>query len=338
MQRTTTWGDSVVRIGSRILLLAFILLGCSSWLAAGKGKKIRIDGVVLSSNGQQMIVDDLRGQQYVVKIGPQTEIEERKTNFLREARIYQPEDLVRGLEVVVRGRRQESGIIGAHSVKMKHSDLKVASTVEARATEFDAKLAGMEGDLTQVGGQVEELTSTSARVREDVRETRQQLGQVRTDLQKTSMRVDENTEKVSYLAGQLASLDDYRLIQSATILFGAGSVELDDEDRRQLEQLVVAAREHEQGILFEVTGFASADGPSDFNRHLSRRRAESVIEYLVEERSVPLHWFVRPHGFGEVVAVADNSTREGRQANRRAEVRVLLNKAVDEQTKVMAMR
>ena len=55
-----------------------------------------------------------------------------------------------------------------------------------------------------------------------------------------------------------------------------------------------------------------------------------MIQYLAEEHSVPLRWFVRPHGFGEFMAVADNSTSEGRQANRRAEVKVLLNSVIAE--------
>ena len=221
-------------------------------------------------------------------------------------------------------------MLTAKSIKMKHIDLKVASTVEARASQFDTQLGGMEQNLVQLGGQVEELTSTSARVREDARDTQKRLGHVMTDLQKTRLQVDENVRKVGYLESQLSNLDDYRLIESITVQFKVGSAELDEEAQKQLDQFLISRRERRQGVLFQVTGFASSEGPTDFNRHLSRRRAESVIQYLAEEHSVPLRWFVRPHGFGEFMAVADNSTDEGRQANRRAEVKVLLNSAIAE--------
>ena len=313
---------------SMLLLFTLILLTCFSLLEAGN--KVRLEGVILSSTGQRMIVDDLRGHQFVVWLEPQTEIEEQTKNFLRYPRIYRPSDLLRGLRVLVRGRRDESGVLTAKSIKMKHIDLKVASTVEARASQFDTQLGGMGQNLVQLGGQVEELTSTSARVREDARDTQKRLDHIMTDLQKTRLQVDKNVRKVGYLEGQLSNLDDYRLIESITVQFKVGCADLDEEAQKQLDQFLISTGERRQGVLFQVTGFASSDGPTDFNRHLSRRRAESVIQYLAEEHSVPLRWFVRPHGFGEFMAVADNSTSEGRQANRRAEVKVLLNSVIAE--------
>ena len=310
------------------LLFTLILMTCGSLLEAGK--KVSLEGVILSSTGQRMIVDDLRGHQFVVRLEPQTEIEKQTKNFLRYPRIYRPSDLLRGLLVLVRGRRDESWVLTAKSIKMKHIDLKVASTVEARASQFDTQLGGMEQNLVQLGGQVEELTSTSARVREDARDTQKRLGHVMSDLRKTRLQIDENVRKVGYLEGQLSNLDDYRLIESITVQFKVGSGELDEEAQKQLDQFLISTGKRRQGVLFQVTGFASSDGPADFNRHLSRRRAESVTQYLTEEHSVPLRWFVRPHGFGEFMAVADNSTSEGHQANRRAEVKVLLNRAIVE--------
>ncbi len=313
---------------SMLLLFTLILMTCFSLLEAGK--KVRLEGVILSSTEQGMIVDNLRGHQFVVRVQPDTEIKEQTRNFLRDARVYRPSDLVRGLRVQVRGRRDGSGVLTAKSIRMKHIDLKVASTVEARASELDAQLGGMEKNMVRLGGQVEELTSTSTRIRKDARDTQQSLGHVMNDLEETRHQVNENVRKVGYLEGQLSSLDDYRLVDSMTVRFGGGSAELDEEAEQQLDQLVVSTTDTRLGVLFQVTGFASADGPTDFNRHLSRRRAEAVIQYLAEVHSVPLRRFVRPHGFGELMAVADNSTREGRRANRRAEIKVLLNSAIAE--------
>ena len=313
---------------SMLLLFTLILMTCVSLLQAGK--KVRVEGVILSSTPQRIIVDDLRGHQFVVRLEPGTEIQEQTKNFLRYPRIYRPSDLIRGLRVRVRGRQDQTGLLRAKSIRMKHIDFKVASTVESRASQFDTQLGGMEQGMIQLGGQVEELTSTSARIRKDARDTGKRLSHVLTDLQKTRLQAGENARKVGYLEGQLSNLDDYRLVESLTVQFPMASVELDDKARRQLDELLISATERRQGILFQVTGFASSDGPTDFNRHLSRRRAESVIQYLAEEHSVPLRWFVRPHGFGEFMAVADNSTSDGRQANRRAEVKVLLNSAIAE--------
>ena len=80
--------------------------------------------------------------------------------------------------------------------------------------------------------------------------------------------------------------------------------------------------------MLEVSGFASADGSTEANRRLSQRRADTVIRYLVENHQIPLRRIVTPYGYGESNAVADNATREGREQNRRVEVKVLVNRGL----------
>jgi len=46
---------------------------------------------------------------------------------------------------------------------------------------------------------------------------------------------------------------------------------------------------------------------------------------------IPLRRILTPSGFGVSHAVADNSTRTGRQENRRAEVRILVSKGLTAQ-------
>ena len=72
-----------------------------------------------------------------------------------------------------------------------------------------------------------------------------------------------------------------------------------------------------------MTGYASSDGDEAFNRRLSQKRADAVIQYLAENYSIPLRRFVVPMGYGEKNPVADNSTSAGRKENRRVEVRIL---------------
>jgi OOP family OmpA-OmpF porin len=80
--------------------------------------------------------------------------------------------------------------------------------------------------------------------------------------------------------------------------------------------------------LIEVTGFASSDGDEAFNRRLSQKRADTVIQYLAENYSIPMRRFVVPMGYGEKNPVADNTTSVGRKENRRVEVRILSSKGI----------
>lgn len=65
-----------------------------------------------------------------------------------------------------------------------------------------------------------------------------------------------------------------------------------------------------------IEGHSDDVGTSEFNLKLSQQRADSVVSYLVNE----LH--IAPSrlsavGYGEAFPIADNSTEEGKQANRR---------------------
>jgi outer membrane protein OmpA-like peptidoglycan-associated protein len=80
--------------------------------------------------------------------------------------------------------------------------------------------------------------------------------------------------------------------------------------------------------VLEIGGFASADGSVEANRRLSQRRADTVIRYLVENHQIPLRRIVTPYGYGESNPVAENTSREGREQNRRVEVKVLVSRGI----------
>lgn len=68
----------------------------------------------------------------------------------------------------------------------------------------------------------------------------------------------------------------------------------------------------------DVIGHASSDGPDDYNMQLSQRRAAAVQNYLVGQGVASVR--LRAIGMGETQPIADNSTAEGRAANRRVEI------------------
>lgn len=65
-----------------------------------------------------------------------------------------------------------------------------------------------------------------------------------------------------------------------------------------------------------IEGHTDSDGTEDYNQDLSERRAQVVVETLVEEHDIEADR-LRAVGYGESRPVADNDTPEGKARNRR---------------------
>ena len=79
--------------------------------------------------------------------------------------------------------------------------------------------------------------------------------------------------------------------------------------------------------VFLVAGHTDSVGPEDYNYNLGQRRAETVAGYLVSREGVdPLK--VRVVSYGASKPIGNNSTIDGRRANRRVEILVYQEKIV----------
>lgn len=73
-------------------------------------------------------------------------------------------------------------------------------------------------------------------------------------------------------------------------------------------------------LSFVVEGHTDSVGPSEYNRELSRKRAESVRNYLISRFQIEPSR-LKAVGKGEGDPVGDNSTQEGRMQNRRVVIK-----------------
>lgn len=65
-----------------------------------------------------------------------------------------------------------------------------------------------------------------------------------------------------------------------------------------------------------IEGHSDNVGTAEYNHKLSQQRAESVVSYLVNDMKIDASR-LSAVGYGATMPIADNSTREGQQANRR---------------------
>jgi outer membrane protein OmpA-like peptidoglycan-associated protein len=71
-------------------------------------------------------------------------------------------------------------------------------------------------------------------------------------------------------------------------------------------------------------------GAKTRNQKLSDERATAVADYLRNSASGPMRRIPEPAGHGAIHAAAPNSDPEGRDINRRVDVKVSTNKGLDE--------
>jgi len=91
-------------------------------------------------------------------------------------------------------------------------------------------------------------------------------------------------------------------------------------DARVLLDMVSDALLARTDIQVEVAGHTDSKGSDAYNQKLSERRALAVKEYLAGRGVEPSR--MTAVGYGEVQPVADNGTDEGREYNRRTELKV----------------
>lgn len=106
-----------------------------------------------------------------------------------------------------------------------------------------------------------------------------------------------------------------------SILFTTASEHLTDSSYRALDELAVMMREHPEWKL-AIEGYTDNRGTPERNLLLSRKRAETVREYLVVKGVTALR--LTATGYGQERPRAENKTEAGRAANRRVELKLSL--------------
>jgi phosphate transport system substrate-binding protein len=131
------------------------------------------------------------------------------------------------------------------------------------------------------------------------------------------------TVKQAVVAAPVTAPAKYRqLVSGAKRLsvdfrFLPGSTDLDNRSARDFRRvLTVLATSHIPGNNLVLCGFADAQGTPASNMELAKRRADAVAAMFRSAGVSP----GRVESFGSDIPIADNSTQEGREKNRRVEV------------------
>jgi len=114
--------------------------------------------------------------------------------------------------------------------------------------------------------------------------------------------------------------DPPRQFTLKNVFFDTGKSTLKPESDAALKELAEALKS-KPTLVIEIAGHTDNVGTPESNMELSSGRANAVRNYLIKNGIGASR--VRAAGYGETQPVADNSTDEGRQQNRRTEVKII---------------
>ena len=182
----------------------------------------------------------------------------------------------------------------------QQSDLDIADS-RARIAELEEEIRQLD---EQLGGVSQERVALVQRLEAEAR-IREQFDTIENLFTRDEARVSrEGNQMILRLVG---------------LTFETGSVEIAPEHRALLQKVHDAAMVFPRSQIV-VEGHTDSYGSDDSNMTLSRERAESVSAYL-SELGIPV-FRTSSVGYGETQPIANNETPQGRERNRRIDVRI----------------
>jgi outer membrane protein OmpA-like peptidoglycan-associated protein len=131
---------------------------------------------------------------------------------------------------------------------------------------------------------------------------------------------DDNAAPLIEVNIEMDPLNPGESVILRNIFFEWDSFTLLPESLPDLEEVFTLVDQN-PAMRFEIGGHTDSTGGVEYNLELSRKRAESVRNYLVN-RGIAAER-IMSKGYGSGSPIADNSTESGRAQNRRTELKVL---------------
>jgi outer membrane protein OmpA-like peptidoglycan-associated protein len=210
--------------------------------------------------------------------------------------------------------------------KSKKTDTAV-SDLERGLALTDERARGADTRATAAGAEAAKANAAAGQANEAATKS----GQLADTANRTATdaRGQANTAnaKVTALDERITKMDELQLLFEENVLFKFNSSQLSPDAKKQLESAVGRLREQKKFIV-EVHGYTDKTGNVDYNKQLSRRRADAVAQFLTLDQKIPLHRvFMQGAGvFGSEQPV-NGQARELREQSRRVEIKVFTPKA-----------
>ena len=299
-----------LKFATAMLLVCLLALGTA--FAAAAGAKVKSKGVVINRDGDVLTVRTEDGPTTVLMTAD-TKVQQPIGLGARKKQMP-PDVIIPGLKMKFEGVIDDQSRVVASMIQFDSDDLALAEVIQA----------GLHPT-------VQRLNTAIERGRAAIIANQQAIASTQAELAASNQRIAANESNINLVATQtkqrFSELTTWTENGEATLYFSVGDYAL-TADHQQALQMLAQSTANLKGYVIEVKGFADSTGRESFNDVLSKKRAESVVSYLIQNCNVPVKNIVSPGAMGETNPVASNETSSGRAQNRRVTVRVLVNKGV----------
>jgi len=285
--------------------IAVLLFALVSTCAVAIGDETSGDGVITDRTSNTLTVKTQNGPVTVV-VSNDTKVQQY-TGII--AKKDMPDSvLIPGLKLSFGGTRGGDGRVMARNITFYSDDLALAQVMARQAAANQAAIAQVARQAVANKGAIAGVAVAAA----------QEIAANRAYI----LEVEQSTQK------RFSELGEYMVGSEATVYFGVGDYNLAQADKQALAVLASQANALGKGYLIQVAGFADSVGTAVSNEELSKDRAEAVVAYLLQDCGIPVDRIAAPGALGETNPAAANETPSGRAENRRAEVKLLINKGI----------
>jgi outer membrane protein OmpA-like peptidoglycan-associated protein len=286
------------------------------------GEKGKVKGTILSRKGDLVKVQDKKtGSTATVKITDDTKIlrDKHKVAFHRHEDM-DVTAMVPGLTISVEGVGNTDNQLEASKITFSPDEFAIEVAQEQQIM-ANKSAAGNAQSTADQGVTAAGAAQSSA---DQAQSSANQAGSM---AQAAGAVAVMNAADVQMVNQRVSDLDDYQTVAEAAIYYPTGQFALDDAAKADLDKLVALAQSTD-GYMIEIAGYASKTGTKVANQQLSEDRASAVANYLRNQGNIPMRRILAPAGYGATHPDATNTDSQGRELNRRVDVKLIVNKGL----------
>ncbi len=218
-------------------------------------------------------------------------------------------------EQINKARTGKVNDLEAEKAKMKDQEARLQAEMQQNQEKFQAEAAAQEAALKAANQREADLQKALAEERAKAEARQQEAMNKLNELQSQMIQVTKSAR------GIILSMSD--------ILFAVNKADLKADLKTSLAKVAGILSVYQQ-FNVSIEGNTDNTGSEEHNMKLSQQRADNVKAFLVEQGIAAERLTAK--GLGMTMPVADNSTKEGRQKNRRVDL-VIQDKALQQEAK-----